>query len=173
MAVGPLLRDRRTAQQWTQATLAEFLGVSVKTISNWENDRTMPDIASLIKLSHLYGLSLDHLLTEGSDWVTDMQQKEQMAAFQKWFMIGPQLTSLFLALMLLGPFLFNWPALPDAMLGLLVGAIAANALAGQYFIRRGARNGTATPWRQLQWGYWLVFIGLGVAVLVKRTLLGW
>ena len=33
-------------------------------MSNWENGKTYPDIISVIKMSDLYDISLDHLLKE-------------------------------------------------------------------------------------------------------------
>lgn len=44
--------------------MAEVLGVSRQTISNWENNKSYPDIISVIKMSDIYSVSLDHLLKE-------------------------------------------------------------------------------------------------------------
>ena len=52
------------AAQLTQEQVAEALGISRQTVSNWENDRTYPDILSVIKMSDLYAVSLDHLLKD-------------------------------------------------------------------------------------------------------------
>lgn len=38
--------------------------MSRQTISNWENNRTYPDIVSVIRMSDLYSVSLDRLLKE-------------------------------------------------------------------------------------------------------------
>ena len=46
----------------TQEMLAEMLSVSRQTISNWENGKSYPDIASIIVMSDVYHLSLDSLL---------------------------------------------------------------------------------------------------------------
>jgi transcriptional regulator with XRE-family HTH domain len=46
----------------TQEALAERLAVSRQTISNWENGRSFPDIASIIALSDVYSITLDSLL---------------------------------------------------------------------------------------------------------------
>lgn len=42
--------------------MAEKINVSRQTISNWENEKTYPDIISVIKLSDVYSISLDDLL---------------------------------------------------------------------------------------------------------------
>ncbi len=41
---------------------AEKIDVSRQTISNWENEKSYPDIISVIALSDLYSVSLDELL---------------------------------------------------------------------------------------------------------------
>ncbi len=41
---------------------AEKINVSRQTISNWENEKSYPDIISVIALSDLYSVSLDELL---------------------------------------------------------------------------------------------------------------
>lgn len=67
------------AAQLTQEQVAETLGVSRQTVSNWENDRTYPDILSVIKMSDLYAVSLDHLLKDRkeepmSDYTTFLEE---------------------------------------------------------------------------------------------------
>jgi len=64
MELGNKLKDARSKAGMKQEELANHLGVSRQTISNWENNRSYPDIASILKLSDLYGLSLDELLKE-------------------------------------------------------------------------------------------------------------
>lgn len=67
MDIGLKIKEARLAAQLTQEQVAESLGVSRQTISNWENNKTYPDIVSVIKISDLYKVSLDHLLKEGED----------------------------------------------------------------------------------------------------------
>ena len=62
MEIGKKLREARSEKGMTQEALAERLGVSRQTISSWENNRSYPDIVSLIALSDIYSLSLDGLL---------------------------------------------------------------------------------------------------------------
>lgn len=64
MDIGAKLKKSRLQAGMTQEQVAEALGVSRQTISNWENEKTYPDIISVIKLSDLYAVSLDHLLKE-------------------------------------------------------------------------------------------------------------
>ena len=60
--VGQKLQIARNKQELTQEHIAQQLQVSRQTISNWENNKSYPDIVSLITLSELYQISLDQLL---------------------------------------------------------------------------------------------------------------
>ncbi|MBR1702597.1 MAG: helix-turn-helix transcriptional regulator [Lachnospiraceae bacterium] len=64
MDIGSKIKSARLEAELTQEQAAEALGVSRQTISNWENEKTYPDIVSVVKMSDLYHISLDHLLKE-------------------------------------------------------------------------------------------------------------
>lgn len=64
MDIGRKIKNARTNANLTQEQVAETLGVSRQTVSNWENEKTYPDIVSVVKMSDLYNISLDHLLKE-------------------------------------------------------------------------------------------------------------
>lgn len=64
MDIGIKIKNARIKARLTQEQAAEALGVSRQTISNWENNKTYPDIVSVVKMSDLYNISLDHLLKE-------------------------------------------------------------------------------------------------------------
>lgn len=64
MEIGTKIKNARIEAKLTQEQVAEVLGVSRQTISNWENGKTYPDIVSVIKMSDLYQISLDLLLKE-------------------------------------------------------------------------------------------------------------
>lgn len=64
MDIGNKLNRPRTNANLTQEQVAEVLGVSRQTISNWENEKTYPDIKSVVALSDLYCVSLDYLLKD-------------------------------------------------------------------------------------------------------------
>ncbi len=64
MEIGSKLKNARNENGITQEQAAELLGVSRQTISNWENNKSYPDIISVIKMSDIYSVSLDHLLKE-------------------------------------------------------------------------------------------------------------
>ena len=62
MEIGKKLKNARIEAGLTQEKAAEKIDVSSQTISNWENEKSYPDIISVIALSDLYSVSLDELL---------------------------------------------------------------------------------------------------------------
>ena len=64
MEIGKKLKAARSRAGLTQEQVAEHLFVSRQTISNWENEKSYPDIVSVVRLSDLYSISLDELLKE-------------------------------------------------------------------------------------------------------------
>ena len=62
MEIGKKLKNARMEAGLTQEKAAEEIDVSRQTISNWENEKSYPDIISVIALSDLYSVSLDELL---------------------------------------------------------------------------------------------------------------
>ncbi len=58
----------------TQEQAAQRLQVSRQTVSNWENDRSYPDIAGVLALAKLYGLSLDELLREDEGMLRHLEE---------------------------------------------------------------------------------------------------
>ncbi len=59
MDISNQIKTRREAMGLSQEQLAEKLYVSRQTISNWERNKTYPDVQSLLMLSILFGTSID------------------------------------------------------------------------------------------------------------------
>ncbi|BAM30952.2 transcriptional regulator [Streptococcus pyogenes M1 476] len=62
MEIGQQIIRYRKQQALSQEKLAEKVYVSRQSISNWENDKTYPDIHSLLLLSQIFQVSLDQLI---------------------------------------------------------------------------------------------------------------
>ena len=56
------IRNRRIERGLSQDEVAEAIYVSRQTISNWETDKTYPDVESLLRLSALFDASVDELI---------------------------------------------------------------------------------------------------------------
>lgn len=67
MDVGNQIKTRRESLGLTQEQLAERIYVSRQTISNWERDKTYPDLQSLLLLGVLFDVSLDELVKGDAD----------------------------------------------------------------------------------------------------------
>lgn len=63
MELNEKLKDLRKEKGWTQEQLAERLFVSRTAVSKWESGRGYPNIDSLKRLSQLYSVSIDDLLS--------------------------------------------------------------------------------------------------------------
>lgn len=55
MEIGIKLKEARIKFGLTQENVAEEIQVSRQTISNWENEKSYPDIISVIKLKEMIG----------------------------------------------------------------------------------------------------------------------
>lgn len=62
MTMGEFLATLRKANGFTQQEVAEKLGVSNRTLSSWETDRTAPDLLILPAIADLYGVTADEIL---------------------------------------------------------------------------------------------------------------
>ena len=60
--LGQNLKDMRIRNKYNQEDIAEQLGVTKQTISNWEKGKRTPDINHLIKLANIYQVTLDSLI---------------------------------------------------------------------------------------------------------------
>lgn len=56
------IREIRLAKKLSQVELANLLGVTKQSVSNWENDNIQPSIDMLIKISKVFSVSTDYLL---------------------------------------------------------------------------------------------------------------
>ncbi len=64
MELARRLKEHRERLGMSQGDVASAVFVSRQTISNWEHDRTYPDIHSLLLLSDLFGVSIDELVRD-------------------------------------------------------------------------------------------------------------
>ncbi|RTX75360.1 XRE family transcriptional regulator [Mammaliicoccus sciuri] len=88
----------------SQEDLAEKVFVSRQSISNWERGKSYPDIESLLLLSNIFDVSLDHLV-KGD--VNMMKREMDRKVFDKWtwlmmFFMGLAAILLIPSMMLMG-----------------------------------------------------------------------
>lgn len=56
------LKETRKKHNLTQSQVADFIKTSQQTYSDYENEKTQPNIETLIKLADYYHISLDELV---------------------------------------------------------------------------------------------------------------
>ncbi|MCM1307379.1 MAG: helix-turn-helix domain-containing protein [Butyrivibrio sp.] len=64
MTLGYKLSKLRKEKNYTQEQLADILGVSRQAISKWESDAAYPETEKMIRISDLFGCSLDYLFRD-------------------------------------------------------------------------------------------------------------
>ena len=62
--LGDRIREIRLAKKMSQVELANLLGVTKQSVSNWENENIQPSIEMLSRLSDVLAVSSDFLLSK-------------------------------------------------------------------------------------------------------------
>lgn len=62
MEIDERIKTHRTQLNLSQEALAEKVYVTRQTISNWENNKSYPDINSLLRLGEVFDITMDQLL---------------------------------------------------------------------------------------------------------------
>lgn len=81
MDVGIRIKKYREKQNISQDKLAEKIFVSRQTISNWENNKSYPDIKSLMMLSNIFNVSLDYFMKGDIEEMKKIIDKEAIKKF--------------------------------------------------------------------------------------------
>ena len=84
MKFGKQIKKLRQEAQLSQEELAERIYVSRQTISNWENDKSYPDVNSLVLLSETFQISLDKLIKGDIEVMKDVIQKEEIEKMNRY-----------------------------------------------------------------------------------------
>ena len=84
MELGKQIKKHRQEAQLSQEELAERIYVSRQTISNWENDKSYPDVNSLVLLSETFQISLDKLIKGDIEVMKDVIQKEEIEKMNRY-----------------------------------------------------------------------------------------
>jgi transcriptional regulator with XRE-family HTH domain len=95
MVFGEKLKRERTNKGWSQGELAEQLFVSRQSVSKWENGQNYPSIEIIIRLSDLFGVTIDELLRSDEELTEKVIQDSKQLAY-------PRLKFIFDMLFLIG-----------------------------------------------------------------------
>ena len=81
MELNTQIKKYRINMNLSQEELAEKVYVTRQTISNWENSKNYPDIHSLLLLSSLFNISLDHLIKGDIDIMKEEIKEVDLKTF--------------------------------------------------------------------------------------------
>lgn len=105
MELGKQIKMHRQEAHLSQEELADRVYVSRQTISNWENDKSYPDVNSLVLLSEIFQISLDTLIKGDIEIMKDVIQKEEIEKMNRY---GKIYTIMLIATVVSAVPLFMW-----------------------------------------------------------------
>lgn len=83
MEIGKQIKKYRSELSLSQEDFADKIFVTRQTVSNWENDKSYPDINSLVLMSEVFGISLDTLVKGDIEKMQEEIKKEDIEYFNK------------------------------------------------------------------------------------------
>ena len=116
MSLGTNISRLRAEKRLSQGDLAEVLEVSRQSVSKWETDSSVPDLNRLMKLSQLFGVTLDELVTGA---------EPQLKVETPPVMVSPSMPGRKIAGIILFCMAFLAFLIPTVLGGILVGLILA------------------------------------------------
>lgn len=144
----------RTAQNMSQLELAEALEVSRQSISKWETGAAVPELDKLVRLSDVFGITLDELVrgreetsgeaVAGSVEATPAASQPRRMEPHRIIALALLCTALVLSVLLAG--------FGGSRVSLVVG-LPLDAVCAMFLI---------LPRRHLLWGFWVLWL-LGLA----------
>lgn len=78
MSIGTTIRSLRRERDITQEQLAEYLGISSSAVSQWECDKSCPDVSQLPILANIFNVTTDEILS-----VNIENKEKRIAAISK------------------------------------------------------------------------------------------
>ena len=88
MQLGQAIAQIRKERGLTQEAFAKVFNVTRQTVSNWENEKSYPDLSTLVKISDEFNVSLDILLKGDFRMVKDIDKKIKKQPFYIGIIIG-------------------------------------------------------------------------------------
>lgn len=147
MVFGEKLKNERNKLGWSQEQLAEQLFVSRQSVSKWENGQNYPSIEVIIKISDLFGLTIDELLRSDEELTKKViKDSKHLAhpnlkfAFDIIFLLGLALMLIKIGVLVLNHFTemeiallggkFYWNLVPFVLM--IIGGIGSDSLKDKY-----------------------------------------
>lgn len=128
MELGSQIKRHRTERKLSQDDLAAKIYVSRQTVSNWETDKTYPDVESLLLLSVLFDVTIDELIKGDVEAMKQAVSNDfKKIAILSWGGVACALVAVVLTLG--GIALWDWNLVPSVLMGLLLWGIGIALIA--------------------------------------------
>lgn len=82
MNIGNQILNIRKTRQLTQEEFGKLFYVTRQTVSNWENEKSYPDLQILVDISNQFEISLDTLLKEDSKMVRTIDKERMLGTIK-------------------------------------------------------------------------------------------
>ena len=83
MEIGKQIKKHRSELSLSQEEFADKIFVTRQTVSNWENDKSYPDINSLVLMAEVFGVSLDSFVKGESEEMNEKIKTEDIEYLNK------------------------------------------------------------------------------------------
>lgn len=80
MQLGQTIVKIRKEHDLSQEKFANMFNVTRQTVSNWENEKSYPDLLTLVKISDMFGYALDTMLKENPDMTKKMNNDMKLGS---------------------------------------------------------------------------------------------
>ena len=97
---GAVLRKYRNKNGMSQPELAEIMGISRNTITNWENDRSRPEVDSIRTLCTMFGIPLYELFGLSNDSLPSPHENVILRQYRQLSPVGRKVIDKVVASML-------------------------------------------------------------------------
>lgn len=83
MTIGKQIFDIQKKQNITQEEFGKLFHVTRQTVSNWENEKSYPDLQTLVTISDLFEISLDTLLKGDHKMIARIDYERMYGSIKK------------------------------------------------------------------------------------------
>lgn len=88
MILGEQIKKHRILLNMTQEDLCQKLNTTRQTVSKWEKNMIEPDINTLLKLSNIFDISLNELITGEKDSINNSREMNVWEFLsEKWWLV--------------------------------------------------------------------------------------
>ncbi|MBM0752715.1 transcriptional regulator with XRE-family HTH domain [Staphylococcus epidermidis] len=88
MVLGEQIKKHRKLLNMTQEDLCQKLNTTRQTVSKWEKNMIEPDINTLLKLSDIFGISLNELITGEKEFINNSKEMNIWEFLsEKWWLV--------------------------------------------------------------------------------------